>query len=49
MTALDTLPLDCRVRVADLTERRQHSDTMVFTKVDAVELIAWETYLSEIG
>jgi len=46
---LDTLPLDCRNRVADLTERRTHNATMVFTLADAQELEAWETYLEEIG
>lgn len=48
MISLETLPIDCRARVDDLTERRTHSDTMVFTSEDAAELEAWETYLSEV-
>ena len=45
----ETLPRDCQERIADLTERRQHDDTMVFTAQDAAELAAWETYLGEIS
>ena len=47
--ALDTLPLDCRNRIADLTERAYHSDTMRFTAEDSAELTAWQSYLDEIA
>lgn len=48
MSALETLPKDCRDRVADLTERRTHHETMAFTAADAEELAAWEDYLAEV-
>ena len=49
MTKLNTLPRDCQERIVDLTERREHSNTMVFTAQDATELKAWEAYLAEIN
>ncbi len=47
--ALRSLPLDCQERVANLTERRTHWDSMVFTSEDAAELGAWEEYLEELS
>ena len=46
--AIDTLPLDCRYRIIELTEQREHSDEMIFTEADAAELDSWETYLAEL-
>lgn len=48
MTPLEALPRDTQQRIADLSERRQHSDSMQFTKADAEELAAWELYLSDL-
>ena len=47
-TIIETFPQDCQDRIADLTERCTHQDTMKFTAEDAAELAAWETYISDI-
>ena len=52
MTAFDGLPDTlspwAQDRVNNLTERREHSDTMRFTASDAIELEIWEDMIKAI-
>ena len=48
MSILETLPVHCQTRIADLTERRQHQSTMYFPLSDSYELAAWEALIAKL-
>lgn len=45
---LDTFPTYCQTRIAQLTERREHSDHMRYSKADAYELAAYEALIEKM-